>query len=105
MLKQLDNYDREEAFEYADFDREDVEEIIASADGENDGDPWLMLVKLKNGIYGYLKAWCDYTGWDCQAGGHSETDADMDNLIKMKIGKEDRARLGKQIPEDGLVNP
>lgn len=100
----LDTYDWEQAFTYADFKREDVAEIIALHEGENDGPPWVILVKLNSGIFGYLEAGCDYTGWDCRAGGHSDRDADLANLIRMKLSKDNRARLGVAIPEDGWKN-
>lgn len=42
----------------------DVEEVIASSEGYNDGDSWIALCKLKDGKYGATEAGCDYTGWD-----------------------------------------
>ena len=44
--------------------REDVVEIIAIDDGENDEAKWLGLFKMKDGRYLALSAGCDYTGWD-----------------------------------------
>ena len=44
--------------------REDVVEIIAIDDGENDECNWLGLFKMKDGRYLALSAGCDYTGWD-----------------------------------------
>jgi alkyl hydroperoxide reductase subunit AhpC len=46
------------------FTREDVEEIIASVDGENDTAAWMGIFKLKDGRYLYAEGSCDYTGWD-----------------------------------------
>ena len=78
MLSELDGGDWGEVFKYADkpdecppgssvsctsFTREDVETVFASEDGENDGDPWRMVGKLKDGRYFYIEASCDYTGW------------------------------------------
>jgi len=45
------------------FDMEDIAEVLASCEGQNDGDSWLALFRLKDGRYAYLSAWCDYTGW------------------------------------------
>ncbi len=45
------------------FTIEDVVEVIAKADGENDGANWVIVVKLKDGRYGAIRAGCDYTGW------------------------------------------
>jgi hypothetical protein len=41
--------------------------------GENDGRNWLWAVQFEgayDGDWWVLCAGCDYTGWDCQAGGH-----------------------------------
>lgn len=43
---------------------DNVEQVVASSEGENDGQPWIALFKLKNGTFAFLSAWCDYTGWD-----------------------------------------
>lgn len=68
MLKDLDTYDWEEAFSYSRHgDRSDVEEIIGIDEGENDGNDWIGLFRMKNGTFVFLSAGCDYTGWDCQA--------------------------------------
>lgn len=80
MLEQLNDCDWEEVFKYAtspslitgpekkrtasaDFSREDVAEIIAVDDGENDGDDWIGLFKLNDGRFAAIRAGCDYTGW------------------------------------------
>ena len=89
MLKELDDYDWQEAFGYAGdptacysgpckgvqseedeistdgFSREDVVKIYAMEEGENDEAPWRIYGKLKDKRYFYLEAGCDYTGWDC----------------------------------------
>ena len=103
MFAELDSYDWQEAFGFADFDREDVVEIIAIDEGQNDEAPWVGIFKLSSGRFGFLKAGCDYTGWDCQCNGHSEQDDSLENLISMKMGKDDRERLGVQIPADGFL--
>ncbi len=88
MLKELEGYDWKEAFAYASgvsqsnesnipvstidddgvdvspFNREDVKTLIALDLGENDGAAWIALMELNDGRYAYLRAWCDYTGWD-----------------------------------------
>lgn len=46
------------------FSREDVEEILAYSEGENDALDWLIAGKLKDGRYFMIEAGCDYTGWD-----------------------------------------
>lgn len=86
MLKELDNYDWQEAFGYAGeqgcqgyaepqpvanfkgdtstFARKDVKTIVAMDEGCNDEESWLGVFELKDGRFAYLEAWCDYTGWD-----------------------------------------
>ena len=77
MLRELEDWNWNEVFNYATkpepplgvemdisgFTREDVEEIIAISDGENDGDHWIGVFKLKDGRYASINAWCDYSGW------------------------------------------
>jgi len=106
MLKELNTYDWEEAFKYANppelipcdnktpnnnFDIEDVTEILAAIEGEGDGDSWVIIVKLKDNRYAVLEAWCDYTGWGCQAGGNSIVCNNL-NLL-WKFGITDRGRF------------
>lgn len=65
IFEELDDYNWDQAFRYFnDYDRESVAEILAIAEGANDGPSWLLLVKLNDGKFGGLDAWCDYTGWD-----------------------------------------
>jgi len=54
--------------EEAGFERGDVAKVIHWREGENDYASWLAVLKLTNGKFAYVEAWCDYTGWDCQAG-------------------------------------
>ena len=81
--------------------RGDVTEIVASRYGEHDGDNWLIVVKLKDGRVAFLSAGCDYTGWDCQAGGHCIVDTDLQHLIRFGLGQDDRERLGLALTEEG----
>lgn len=104
---ELDGYDWEEAFRYADgrpvlgttaapgyFSREDVAEVIALSEGENEGPDWLAVVRLHDGRFGFLSAGCDYTGWDCQADGQAFVAASLAELIQFGIPAHDRERLG-----------
>lgn len=70
----------------------DVAEILVSVEGENDGPDWLVVMRLVDGCHAFLKAGCDYTGWDCQAGGSCEWTSTLDEL-KAIINDEDRERL------------
>lgn len=46
------------------FTRDDVAEIIAMAEGENDGAEWVGVFRLNDGRFAVLRAGCDYTGWE-----------------------------------------
>lgn len=46
------------------FGRADVKCVIASAEGANDGENWVVVGELYDGRYFALSAGCDYTGWD-----------------------------------------
>lgn len=43
--------------------REEVAEVLAAKEGSRGGSEWLMLGRLKDGRYFFVKASCDYTGW------------------------------------------
>ena|SRR3990167_9313840 len=64
-------YDWQDAMKYAKFEFAEIAEVIDAREGEPDGKDWQLLVKLKTGKFGWLRAGCDYSGWDCQAGGDS----------------------------------
>lgn len=49
---------------HAGFSMFDVQDVIASSEGENDGSNWLAAVKLKDGRFAFVSAGCDYTGFD-----------------------------------------
>lgn len=94
MLKELDSYDWEQAFGYASFTRSDVESIHGIEEGANNGPSWVIYGRLKSGEWFLLDAGCDYTGWDCQAGGDSWTAPTMEDLVRWKMTDEHRARFG-----------
>ena len=110
-ITDLNTYDWEEAFKFSDgqnldflgdnnqknhipFKISDIKKIISVSEGYNDGDNWIIFVKLKNGYYGFLSAGCDYTGWDCQASGFSYVSKSKKKIIRYGMGEDDRKRLG-----------
>jgi hypothetical protein len=114
MLESLNDYDWKNAFAEAgspivvkfanpvpteSFIREDVVEIIATADGENDGPNWLGVFLLKDGRYAMVDAGCDYTGWDCQAWGTAEVCGTLDEMIRWGLSNEQRKRLNLELKE------
>ncbi len=46
------------------FSREDVVEIRAMVEGENDGPSWICVGLLRDGRFFKAEGSCDYTGWD-----------------------------------------
>jgi len=95
----LNNYNWREAFAYAPFEPEDVEEILHYEEGENDESSWVGVFKLKNGKFGYVDAWCDYTGWDCQAGGDGDVADTFEELQHWKLTTAIRRRLNITLPD------
>lgn len=78
----------------APFTREDVSTVIALEPGENDGPSWIGVFRLADGRFAFLSAGCDYTGWDCQASGAAVVSDDLEQLIRLGLGDDDRERLG-----------
>lgn len=118
-----DDYDWQAAFEYAggtvegyggygqanvtaigecatsSFGVHDVAEVYKMDEGENDGPPWIMWGLLLDGRHFFLNAGCDYTGWDCQAGGDAWVSAEKDRLVHAAMDIEARRRFG--LPSEG----
>jgi hypothetical protein len=76
------------------FDREDVAEIIAIDDGENDGPNWIGVFRLKDGRYALIDAGCDYTGWGCREWGVAEVCGTLHEMVRWGLSNEQRKRLG-----------
>jgi hypothetical protein len=75
------------------FSIDDVAEIIAISDGQNDEEDWVGAFRLSDGRYAFISAWCDYTGWGCRDGGLARVADTLDDLIRLGMGDEDRKRL------------
>lgn len=72
------------------FSRADVAVVLGSTYGEHDGAQWEIAGVLFDGRWFYLNAGCDYTGWDCHAGGQAWVADDKDSLIQFGIPAETR---------------
>ena len=81
------------------LDIANVDRVIASADGHNDGDSWLAVLRLKDGRFAFLSAWCDYTGWGCRDGATMSTCDTLEDLMLGYVGDEDALRLGLKMPD------
>lgn len=107
MLDRISDYNWKEAFCLAQppkpvdgyngsvdlFAREDVEHVVAAEDGENEGDSWEGVFRLKDGRFVFVSAWCDYTGWGYQDGGHSWVASNLPSLIRFGLTSDARDRL------------
>lgn len=78
---------------YASFTFDEVDEVLASAEGGNAGPNWVAVFRLKDGRFAYLTAGCEYTGWECGGIGDSET-ADSIETIAVYMTDDDKSRLG-----------
>jgi hypothetical protein len=97
--ERIRDYDWFEAFGYSPFPIDQVAEVLHAVDGMADEDNWAGIFLLKDGRFGYVTAGCDYTGWDCQAGGHGDTRATLDEVVRELCSDDDRKRLGLTLPE------
>ena len=95
----LNTYDWRSAFDYAPFSTDDVAEILYYEEGYNDGDSWVGVFKLKDGKFGYVDAWCDYTGWDCRSGGDGGIADSFEELQRWQLTTVIRRRLGIELPD------
>jgi hypothetical protein len=110
MLRALDTYDWPEAFDegtanisgalpgdgydLTPFSIEDVVLILWMDEGENDGPDWIIAGVLQDNRGFFLSAGCDYTGWDCQAGGHAVICNSIEELLLFGIDDGDKDRFG-----------
>jgi hypothetical protein len=76
------------------FQRKDVVRVIAVRDGEHDERNWLGVFELLDGRFAFVSAGCDYTGWDCQSGGHGIVAHSLVHLCRVGIGEDDLEALG-----------
>lgn len=92
-LEELQEYNWDAALGFANFSFDEIKRIVAADEGYNDGDSWVLVVELNNGKYGYVNAWCDYTGWDCQSGGSSAVSDTFEHLQRFELTSSIRRRL------------
>ncbi len=92
-VEELNDYDWKEALGFADFSIDEIKRVVAADEGENDGNSWVLVVELNDGRFGYVDAWCDYTGWDCQAGGSSAISESFEELQRFELTSKIRRRL------------
>lgn len=74
--------------------RRDVAEVRHISEGENDGPDWIVCGRLHDGRWFFLTAGCDYTGWDCQAGGQCWVADSYDAIAQFGFTSDARSRWG-----------
>lgn len=79
---------------------DDVEEVLGSVEGENDGPDWVGVFKLKDGRFMVVRAGCDYTGFGCRDGGSSDFSDDIRHLERYCLTDDERFRLGVKLGEE-----
>jgi len=99
--KRIDS-DLSSAIEYAirdtaGFRFEDVALVLASVMGENDGPDYYWIIAMKDHTYAYITGGCDYTGWDCQAGGTVTIYPTLRQAIEAAPEKDDEYGGGRLI--------
>lgn len=72
---------------------DDVAEVIAYDNGENDERDWVALLRLSDGRFVFMSAGHE-TGWDCQAGGRSLVGDSLDAVKTLGMSDVERERLG-----------
>lgn len=80
--------------------RSDVVEVLASVNGENDGDSWICVVRLADGRFACCEGSCDYTGWDCRAGNTISVAGSLESLIESGMTPGWCRRLGIAHPSE-----
>lgn len=85
------------------INREAVAKILAMEEGENEGQNWIGVFRLKDGRYITVNSGCDYTGWDCQASGDIMVAATLEDAVRYGLDDEERERLGVQLKSQGAV--
>lgn len=50
------------------FFHKNIKDVLFIRPGENDEISWQLVAKLKNNVYIFYVASCDYTGFDCRGG-------------------------------------
>lgn len=95
-----EDYNWREAIRYAAWKLGDVQNVLAARYGDNDGPSWELIVLLKDGRFSILSASCDYTGWDCNAGGSSSESDNWADFIRYSLDDVQRVLFGITLREE-----
>lgn len=81
------------------FGFDDVADVLASVDGDNDGPSWVCVVALKDGRFSALEGSCDYTGWDCQSGASCVVARSLADCVRLGVSHTEWTRLGVTVAD------
>jgi hypothetical protein len=79
-----------------------IAEYLWIHEGENDGEPWKAVALLKDGVFVFYKAECDYTGFDCQGNMMLWAARDLATLLDLAMDIRD---YDQWISETDVVAP
>ena len=84
------------------FEMDDIKFVVASREGENDGEDWVAVCQLYDGRWLAAYGGCCYTGWDCQAGIDLMVSYTFDDACRFGLTSEHRQLLemGRHYDED-----
>lgn len=67
---------------------ENITEVLAVWEGENDVEDWRWVVALDTGKFAFIQGGCDYTGWDCQSWASSAIVDTPQEAAKLATGED-----------------
>lgn len=65
---------------------EDIAQVVAVWEGQNDEDDWRWILRLNDDRFVFLQGGCDYTGWDCQSWASSIFAASPEEALELGDG-------------------
>lgn len=89
-------YNWREAAAVVGLDVNSIATVLAASE-DDDGTGWICAFVNKDGKFGLLSAWCDYTGWDCRSGGRVEYADSLEELCRLVMDNDQRYRLGYDV--------
>jgi hypothetical protein len=75
----------------------DYSEILYVQLGQNDEQPWVYLVKHKDGYYVCFDAWCDYTGFSCRGVVKITYSRNRENMLQFGLDEKMRDSIKNNV--------
>lgn len=94
-------YDTDETTRVEDVTRERIARVDRwhIENGDYAEESVVLLVELTDGTWAACMAWCDTTGWDCQAGVQWKWAPTREEVVRQGLDRSSRAAIGE--PLDG----